>query len=60
MSVKVAINGFGRIGRLAFRQMIGAEGFEVVDSYYIVTLSAEHLTECETADTTETVNCNFN
>ena len=27
MSVKVAINGFGRIGRLAFRQMFGAEGF---------------------------------
>ena len=26
MSVKVAINGFGRIGRLAFRQMFGAEG----------------------------------
>ena len=24
--VKVAINGFGRIGRLAFRQMFGAEG----------------------------------
>ena len=23
MSVKVAINGFGRIGRLAFRQMFG-------------------------------------
>ena len=30
MAVKVAINGFGRIGRLAFRQMFGAEGFEVV------------------------------
>ena len=30
MSVKVAINGFGRIGRLAFRQMFGAEGFEIV------------------------------
>ena len=30
MSVKVAINGFGRIGRLAFRQMFGAEGYEVV------------------------------
>ncbi len=28
--VKVAINGFGRIGRLAFRQMFGAEGYEVV------------------------------
>ena len=28
MAVKVAINGFGRIGRLAFRQMFGAEGFE--------------------------------
>ena len=27
---KVAINGFGRIGRLAFRQMFGAEGYEVV------------------------------
>ncbi len=30
MSVKVGINGFGRIGRLAFRQMFGAEGYEVV------------------------------
>ena len=29
-NVKVAINGFGRIGRLAFRQMFGAEGYEVV------------------------------
>ncbi len=28
--VKVAINGFGSIGRLAFRQMFGAEGYEVV------------------------------
>ena len=27
MAVKVAINGFGRIGRLAFRQMYTAEGF---------------------------------
>ena len=30
MAVKVAINGFGRIGRLAFRQMFGAEGYDVV------------------------------
>ena len=30
MSVKVAINGFGRIGRLSFRQMFGAEGYEIV------------------------------
>ena len=30
MTVKVAINGFGRIGRLAFRQMFSAEGYEVV------------------------------
>ena len=30
MAVKVAINGFGRIGRLAFRLMFGAEGYEVV------------------------------
>ena len=29
-NVKVAINGFGRIGRLAFRQMFGAEGYEIV------------------------------
>ncbi len=33
MSVKVAINGFGRIGRLAFRQMFGAEGYDVVATY---------------------------
>ena len=31
MAVKVAINGFGRIGRLAFRQMFGAEGSDVLD-----------------------------
>ena len=30
MAVKVAINGFGRSGRLAFRQMFAAEGYEVV------------------------------
>ncbi len=30
MSVKVAINGFGRIGRLAFRQMFGAKGYKIV------------------------------
>lgn len=30
MTVRVAINGFGRIGRLAFRQMFGAEGYEIV------------------------------
>ena len=30
MAVKVAINGFGRIGRLAFRQMFGAEGYEIL------------------------------
>ncbi len=29
-NVKVAINGFGRIGRLAFRQMFDAQGYEVV------------------------------
>ena len=30
MAVKIAINGFGRIGRLAFRQMFGAEDYEIV------------------------------
>lgn len=30
MAVRVAINGFGRIGRLAFRQMFGAEGYDIV------------------------------
>lgn len=30
MSVRVAINGFGRIGRLAFRQMFGTEGYDIV------------------------------
>ena len=30
MAIRVAINGFGRIGRLAFRQMFNAEGYEVV------------------------------
>ena len=28
--VRVAINGFGRIGRLAFRQMFGVKGYEIV------------------------------
>ena len=31
MAVKVAINGFGRIGRLAFRRIQDVEGIEVVD-----------------------------
>jgi len=30
MAIKVAINGFGRIGRLAFRQMFDSPDFEVV------------------------------
>ena len=30
MTVKVAINGFGRIGRLAFRYMFGSSEFEIV------------------------------
>ncbi len=30
MKTKVAINGFGRIGRLAFRLMFGTEEFEIV------------------------------
>ena len=30
MSVRIAINGFGRIGRLAFRQLLDMEGAEVV------------------------------
>ncbi|HRR89808.1 MAG TPA: glyceraldehyde 3-phosphate dehydrogenase NAD-binding domain-containing protein, partial [Eubacteriales bacterium] len=29
-NIRVAINGFGRIGRLAFRQMFGAAGYEIV------------------------------
>ena len=32
---------------------------KVVDSYYLIALCTEHLTECETADTAETVDCNF-
>ena len=30
MAIKVAINGFGRIGRLAFRRIQDVEGLEVV------------------------------
>jgi len=30
MAVRVAINGFGRIGRLAFREMFGKKDFEIV------------------------------
>ena len=47
MAVRVAINGFGRIGRLAFRQMFGAEGYEVVainDLTSPKTVSYTHLT----------------
>ena len=32
---------------------------EVVDSYYLVTLCAEHLSESKTSDTAKAVNCNF-
>ena len=41
MAVRVAINGFGRIGRLAFRQMFDAEGYEVV----AINLSLIHISE---------------
>ena len=30
MAVRIAINGFGRIGRLAFRQMFGQKDFDIV------------------------------
>ena len=39
MAVKVAINGFGRIGRLAFRQMFGAEGYEAERGNQVRNLS---------------------
>ena len=48
MAVRVAINGFGRIGRLAFRQMFGAEGYEVV--------AINDLTS-KTTDTAKTIDC---
>ena len=37
MAVKVAINGFGRIGRLAFRQRLEAEGYEVVSINHLTS-----------------------
>ena len=43
MAVKVAINGFGRIGRLAFRQMFGAEGYEIVAIKSMTQLRADML-----------------
>ena len=50
MSVKVAINGFGRIGRLAFRQMFGAEGYEVVAINDLTsTAMLAHLLKYDTA-----------
>ena len=50
MSVKVAINGFGRIGRLAFRQMFGAEGYEVVAINYLTSPAMlAHLLKYDTA-----------
>ena len=30
MSIKIAINGFGRVGRLAFRQIFDEDGYEIV------------------------------
>ena len=43
MAVRVAINGFGRIGRLAFRQMFQAEGYDVVAvSYTHLTLPTRY------------------
>ncbi|KUO70761.1 MAG: glyceraldehyde-3-phosphate dehydrogenase [Desulfosporosinus sp. BRH_c37] len=30
MSIKIAINGFGRVGRLTFRQIFDADGYEIV------------------------------
>ncbi len=50
MSVKVAINGFGRIGRLAFRQMFAAEGYEVVAINDLTSPKMlAHLFKCDTA-----------
>ena len=50
MSVKVAINGFGRIGRLAFRQLCGAEGYAVVAINDLTTPSMlAHLLKYDTA-----------
>ena len=43
MSVKVAINGFGRIGRLAFRQMFEADGYEVVAIMILQILRCWHI-----------------
>ncbi len=50
MAVKVAINGFGRIGRLAFRQMFGAEGYEIVAINDLTnTAMLAHLLKYDTA-----------
>ena len=50
MSIKVAINGFGRIGRLAFRQMFGAEGYEIVEINDLTVLSMlAHLLKYDSA-----------
>ena len=50
MAVKVAINGFGRIGRLAFRQMFGAEGYDVVAINDLTDPKMlAHLLKCDTS-----------
>ena len=50
MAVKVAINGFGRIGRLAFRQMFEAEGYEVVAINHLTSPKMlAHLLKYDTA-----------
>ena len=49
-NVRVAINGFGRIGRLAFRQMFGAEGYEVVAINDLTSPKMlAHLLKCDSA-----------
>ena len=62
MAVRVAINGFGRIGRLAFRQMFGAPGYEIVAINDLTSPKMlAHLLKYDSAqkryDKAETVSC---
>lgn len=61
MSIKIAINGFGRIGRLAFRRMFGNKNFDIVainDLTDAKTLA--HLLKYDTAHRTMNANISYN
>ena len=53
MTVKVAINGFGRIGRLSFRQLLQKDGVEVVAINDLTSVDTLAHLQCITDHTTK-------